>query len=71
MTALVSDPDTREAITARRETDARTALTRGLADYLRDLSITWEAGREVTLLRVLEAWAQPEELSKFPSAAIY
>lgn len=61
----------KQILTLNRETDARTAVTRGLAEYLRGLSITAEGGRLCRFVEVFENWAEPEEVAKYPSAVIY
>jgi hypothetical protein len=54
-----------------REGDARTALCRGLAEYLED-SIDFEAegGRRFSLYRVFSSWAEPEDEAQYPSAYV-
>lgn len=56
---------------ANRETDARRALTRGLAEYIEPLVAEQQTGREIRLLKVFDDWADPEELSVYPSAVVY
>ncbi len=68
---IVLEPDEQEVLTARREVDARTALTRGLREYLAQLSITDEGGAEHRFLEVMDVWAEPEDVARLPSAAIY
>lgn len=70
-TALVRLPGETFSITDRRETDCRTALTRGLKEYLEQLSIDWVGGRRCRFVRVFDQWAEPEEQAEFPSAAVY
>lgn len=70
LSQLVSVSGTKPQYTARRSTDARTALTRGLADYLVQLSAEVEE-RDVRLRRVLEHYAEPEERAVYPSACVY
>lgn len=69
--SLVTDPRTKQVWTLTRETDARTALTRGLAEYLSGLSIEWESGRECRLVKVLEVWSESEDPVMYPAAVIY
>ena len=70
-TRLVSDPRNPEMITWARETDVRTALTRGLKEYLEQLSITdLNAGR-ATRLEVEQTWSEPEIFAEYPAVAIY
>jgi len=63
--------NTRQVLTLNRETDARTALVRGLAEYVRELSIVAAGGRLCRFVKVLENWAEPESLAQYPSAVIY
>lgn len=51
--------------------DARSALVRGLSEYIETLS--WQAvgGREVKFKRVTQEWAEVEEKAKWPSLAVY
>lgn len=70
-TTLVRSPNERFSVTDRLETDCRTALTRGLREYLEQLSIDWVGGRQVRFARVFDQWAEPEEMAEWPSCAIY
>lgn len=54
-----------------RETDARTALARGLAEYLAQLSIQAVGGREFKFNDVFPDWAEPEEEANYPQACVY
>lgn len=60
-----------ERLTNNRETDARTALTRGLAEYLRTLSVVMLNGRDIRFEKVYELFSQPEVPAKYPSAIVY
>ena len=57
--------------TANKETDSRTALTRGVAEYLSDLVVQSPDGRELRFQDVFSGWAEPEETAQFPSAIAY
>lgn len=57
-------------ITLNRETDARSALTRGLKEYLKTLSIDTPRGRRQAFQRVTSTWAEPEERAQYPAAAV-
>lgn len=64
-------PDVPPTITNRHETDARTALTRGLARYLAGLEFDGGAGRILAFQgRVFESYADPETQAQFPSAVV-
>lgn len=56
---------------ANRETDARRALTRGLAEYISALVAEQQDGREIRFLQVFDDWAEPEEMALYPSACVY
>jgi hypothetical protein len=63
--------NTPPVITNRHETDARTALTRGLAMYLRGLEFDGGAGRILAFgNRVFDSYADPEVQAAFPSALV-
>lgn len=53
-----------------RESDVRTAVTRGFAEYMSQLLITG-VGREFRFKRVVETFADLEERVEFPGAAVY
>jgi len=57
--------------TANQETDAHTAMTRGLAQYLRTLSSVFADGRDIRLVDVKETWSEPEGEAVYPSGCIY
>lgn len=58
-------------LTTRWETDARTALARGLKEYLETLSIDMPGGRHLKFAQVLQTWATPEVPAKYPAATVY
>ncbi len=63
--------NTPPVITNRHETDARTALARGLAMYLRGLEFDGGAGRILAFgNRVFDSYADPEVQAAFPSALV-
>jgi hypothetical protein len=70
-TRVITSPNDLEKTTSYRETDCRTALARGLREYIEDNhSIQWAAGKEVSFLNVLEIWGAPEFPAKFPSCVV-
>lgn len=69
-TRLLLRPDDVSGLTANRETDARSALVRGLAEYLSQVSIEVPGGRRSLFKKVLETHAEPEELAEYPSAIV-
>lgn len=68
---LVDRADYRQVFIDHRETDTRTALTRGLAEYLETLVIDWAGGRQSRFVKVFQAWAEPESVIEYPSAVVY
>lgn len=71
---LIVEADQLQCFTSNRTTDAHTALTRGLADYLRSLEfdLTGTSSQLAKLKEVYEDFADPEDKgAKFPSAAVY
>lgn len=63
-------PDDEQKLTLRRTTDARTALARGLTEYLGGLSIIWDGGRRMFFERTYTSWAEPEKPAKYPSLVL-
>jgi hypothetical protein len=61
---------TKQAYSATRECDARTAITRGLAEYLEGLTVDSVGGRRNMLRKVYQTWAEPEDEAVFPSAVV-
>jgi hypothetical protein len=70
-TTLVTSDTKPVAYTLNRETDARTALTRGLAEYLLTLKAVAVGGREVRFNKVFSEWADAESQAEYPSAAVW
>jgi hypothetical protein len=73
-TVLITSPEAPlpgPEFTLVRETDARTAMTRGLQEYIEQLSIDWDGGRSERFKHVTDTWAEAEERLAFPSAAVY
>jgi hypothetical protein len=68
----VGPTDGRERLTFNRETDARTALFRGLKEYLADLEIEVQpGGRVVSFQRAYDAWAEYEKTAEYPALVVY
>lgn len=67
---LITKPGTPMAYSGDQETDARTALTRGLAEYLSMLVFPAAGGRELRFDKVLDTWAEPEDGAKYPRAYV-
>ncbi len=68
VSSLVSEPDYDLKLTAYRETDAHTAMARGLAEYLGQQVI--EVGGRKLQLTTFTTWAEPEDTIRYPAAAI-
>jgi len=71
VTKLVTDKSAPTRLTAHKETDSRTALTRGLAEYISGVTVDAAGGRRIMFQRVFDNWAQPEESAKYPAAIVY
>lgn len=69
-TRLITQPDQQPVYTANRTADARTALTRGLAEYLMTLELPANGGRNFYFRKVYEVWAEPEDPADYPAAAV-
>ncbi len=70
-TQLVVPRTPKSPLSAVKLTDTRTALTRGLAEYMESLVVEQPDGRIVRLQKVFSSWAEPEEGAKYPSAIAY
>ncbi len=67
---LVSSDLERE-FTAAKETDTRTAITRGLAEYISQFRAERPDGRILRFQKTFESWAEPEDVPEYPSAIAY
>lgn len=67
-TQLVPVPAPPETLSSNQETDARLALTRGLAEYLEPLTYEAVGGRTVRFKAVYPEYAEPEEQASYPKA---
>lgn len=70
-TRLITRSNEETPFTITQETDARTALTRGLAEYLSQLQYDDVGGRRLMFERVFDTWADPEDEGAYPAAAVY
>ena len=70
-TRKIDSASSRQVFSNHRETDTRTALTRGLAEYLETLTIDWVGGRQSRFVKVFQTWAEPESMIDYPSAVVY
>lgn len=68
LTRLVRKPNDKRQPTPEQSTDATTALTRGLAEYVRSMPPkSGPDGRDVYFQACYDAWAQPENLAAYPA----
>jgi len=64
----VREPEYELQLTAFRETDAHTAMARGLSEYLGQQTI--EVGGRKLQLKAYTTWAEPEDVVTYPAVAI-
>jgi hypothetical protein len=69
-TRLITDSEDKQVWSAVRETDTKTALSRGLAEYLRGLTIEFN-GTQYAFERVFANYPNTEDLATYPSAIVY
>lgn len=69
-TRLIVDPTDLQYYSVNKECDARTALTRGLREYLEQLSVEID-GRLVNFIQVFDTYPDFEDSAKYPSALVY
>lgn len=69
-TKMITDPKSKPHYTATQETDAHTALTRGLSEYLATLAIVADGGREIYFNSTLDEWAEPETEADYPAVVV-
>lgn len=70
-TRLITDPGDLQKLTINKTTDARTALTRGLAEYISQLSVEVDGRLSAFYSNVYETYPDPENNSIYPSATVY
>lgn len=70
LTRLVTDPTSSTAYHLDQETDARTAIARGIKEYLEQLSYNAFGGRLTKFQQVFDTWPQAEEKARYPAAAV-
>lgn len=66
-TELVVDPSQPEKLTANRETDGRTALARGVLEYLQQQVIEMPGGLKMRLENVYPEWPEQEDQVTYPA----
>ena len=67
---MVDNPDLLQKLTPYRSTDSRTAILRGIKEYIAGLEMTFE-GKLIRFKKVLETWADPEDTADYPRAVVY
>jgi hypothetical protein len=70
-TVLVTDRSTEQVLTDRVETDAHTALTRGLAEYLLGLEAIADGGKGTRFKLVTPDYPDPEGGEDYPAAGVW
>lgn len=70
-TRLITQAGDLEVLSGIQLTDARTAMCRGVQEYLQTLSTPWVGGRDLRFEKVLHTWAQSEDPAVYPSACVY
>lgn len=69
-TRLITSPTDLQVYTFDREADTRSALARGLQEYLETASIDWFDGNRFEFREVHRTWAAPEDPALFPAASV-
>ena len=70
-TRLVLLPNEREQLQRFNDScDSRSAVARGLMEYLQDLQVQAVGGRFLTIASANETWAQAEQQAQYPSIAV-
>lgn len=70
-TRLIKEAGDLQVYSAVQYTDCRTAICRGLQEYLQQLEFQQSGGRLFKFKKVLHTWAQPEDPAEYPSACVY
>lgn len=70
-TRLAAEDEWAPSLDADPDMDARTALTRGLAEYLIGLESPGADGRMAFLRVAFDVWPEPEAVPRYPSALVY
>lgn len=67
---VITDSTDLQKYTFIRETDSRTALARGLKEYLEGQQMDIGHGRQMAFKRFLLCWGEPEIPAEYPSAVL-
>lgn len=70
-TRLIVSPTDKRVPTNSRETDATTALSRGVAEYVANQSIVAAGGRALRFATSFDTWAEPAESACYPAFIAY
>lgn len=68
---LVAASGTKHTFTTVRTTDSRTAVCRGLAEYLSSIVVNAPGGRQHRFNHVYQTYAEPDDNAQYPSAWVY
>ncbi len=72
LSSLMREPNIPNGpLTNRCECDTRTALLRGLAEYLRQLSIVGNAGTEIAFKDAVHTWGEAAPPARLPAASVH
>ena len=69
-TVLVLKPTVKQVLTLNCETDAKTAIGRGIKEFLSQLSTVTPRGRELRFLKAFDTYAEAEDAAMFPSVIV-
>lgn len=64
-------PGDMQVLSGIQETDVRTALTRGIKEYIEQLDITFVGGTYSRFQKVFQTWSEPEDPAQYPGACVY
>lgn len=72
ISTLVAAPGAAQPLTANKETDARTAIMRGLEEYVQSTVVAEpQGGRQVKFKAVFNTWPDTMDEAQYPSAIVY
>jgi len=69
-TQLILEPDVRQVFTDHCSTDAKTAVSKGIKEFLSQLEAVTPGGRTLRFLKTYDTWADAEDSAEFPSAIV-
>lgn len=68
---LITNVSDQQVMSMFSESDVKTAIARGLRDYITELDIHWPGGRHFRFIDVMVSTADTEVFAKFPSASVF